>query len=243
MNPVRIAMWSGPRTVSTAMLRAWENRPDTVVVDEPLYAAYLAATGLEHPGREEVLASQPTDWRVVLASLTDGPVPGGAAIWFQKHMTHHLLPEHDRAQLVGLRHAYLLREPRALLASYARVRADPTLADLGLAQQVELYETFGGPVVDAADLLRDPEGVLRQLCEALGVPFEPVMLAWPAGPRASDGVWAPYWYDAVVASTGFAPYAAREVDLPPRLEELAARCQPYYDRLAAYRLLPTGAER
>ena len=240
MNPVRIAMWSGPRTVSTAMLRAWENRPDTVVVDEPLYAAYLAATGLDHPGRDEVLAAQSTDADAVLTALAEGPVPGGAAVWFQKHMSHHLLPAMDRSRLVGLRHAYLLREPRALLASYARVRADPTLADLGLAQQVELYETFGGPVVDSADVLRDPEGVLRQLCETLTVPFEPAMLAWPAGPRDTDGVWAPHWYDAVVASTGFAPYVAREVGLPPRLEQLAEQCQPYYDRLAAYRLPPTG---
>jgi hypothetical protein len=240
MNPVRIAMWSGPRTVSTAMLRAWENRPDTVVVDEPLYAAYLAATGLDHPGRDEVLAAQSTDWRVVVAALTAGPVPGGAAVWFQKHMSHHLLPAMDRGLLVGLRHAYLLREPRALLASYARVRAEPTLADLGVRQQVELYETFGGPVLDSADLLRDPEGVLRQLCATLRVPFATDMLAWPAGPRESDGVWAPYWYDAVIASTGFTPAVDRVVDLPPHLERLAQECQPYYDRLAAYRL--TGVE-
>src|ERR1700733_12583929 len=113
-------MWSGPRTVSTALMRAGENRPDTVVVDEPLYAFYLAATGLDHPGRDEVIASQPTSWPEVLRSLTSGPLPPGVTICYQKHMTHHLLPLVDRAALASLRHAFLIRDPRSLLASYAR---------------------------------------------------------------------------------------------------------------------------
>src|ERR1700722_2086686 len=170
-------MWSGPRTVSTALMRSWENRPDTVVADEPLYAFYLDRTGLVHPGRDEVIASQPTDWRVVLAALAD-PLPSGAAIGYAKHMTHHLLPEVDRAAFAPFRHAHLIRDPRQLLASYARARTEPTLADLGLVQQVEIFETFGGPVVDSADLLADPEGVLRALCDALGVPFDEAMLSW-----------------------------------------------------------------
>ena len=187
----RIAMWSGPRTVSTALMRAWENRPDTVVADEPLYAFYLDRTGLDHPGRDEVIASQPTDWRVVLAGLTSAPLPAGAVISYAKHMTHHLLPEVDRAALAPFRHAHLIRDPRELLASYARVRTEPTLADLGLAQQAEIFEAFGGPVVDSRDLLADPEGILRALCQALAVPFDHRMLAWPPGPRDTDGVWAP----------------------------------------------------
>ncbi len=143
----RIAMWSGPRTVSTALMRAFQNRPDTVVADEPLYAFYLDRTGLDHPGRDEVIASQPTDWRVVLAGLTSAPLPAGAVISYAKHMTHHLLPEVDRAALAPFRHAHLIRDPHELLASYARVRTEPTLADLGLAQQAEIFEAFGGPVV------------------------------------------------------------------------------------------------
>ena len=138
-----------------------------------------------------MIASQPTDWRVVLARLTSAPLPPGAAIGYAKHMTHHLLPEVDRAALAPFRHAHLIRDPRELLASYARVRTEPTLADLGLAQQAEIFETFGGPVVDSRDLLADPEGILRALCQALGVPFDGRMLAWPPGPRDSDGVWAP----------------------------------------------------
>jgi Sulfotransferase domain len=239
-SATRIAMWSGPRTVSTALMRAWENRPDTVVADEPLYAFYLDRTGLDHPGREAVIASQPTDWRVVLARLTGGPLPPGAVISYAKHMTHHLLPEVDRAALAPLRHAHLIRDPRELLASYARVRAEPTLADLGLAQQVEIFETFGGPVVDSRDLLTDPEGTLRALCRALDVPFDASMLSWPAGPRDSDGVWAPYWYGSVYASTGFAAYRAPAEPLPARLEPLARRCLPYFARLHAYRIPSRG---
>jgi Sulfotransferase domain len=239
----RIAMWSGPRTVSTALMRAWENRPDTVVTDEPLYAFYLDRTGIDHPGRAEVIASQSTDWRVVLARQTGAPLPPGVTIGYAKHMTHHLLPEVDRAALAPLRHAHLIRDPRELLASYARVRTEPSLDDLGLRQQAEIFETFGGPVVDSRDLLTDPEGILRSLCEALGVPFDTRMLSWPAGPRDSDGVWAPHWYASVHASTGFAPYRPPAEALPARLEPLAQRCLPYFARLHQYRISALGGTR
>ena len=226
-------MWSGPRTVSTALMRAWENRPDTVVTDEPLYAFYLTATGLDHPGRDEVIASQPQDWRAVLRELTAGPLPPGVTIYYQKHMTHHLLPSVDRSALAGLRHAFLIRDPRSLLASYARVRSAPTLADLGLRQQAEIFEEFGGPVLDSADLLAAPEPALRALCTALGVPFSAAMLSWPPGPRASDGVWAPYWYDNVRRSTGFVSPTGPvpPPDLDPALEPLLDECMPYYEKL------------
>ena len=226
-------MWSGPRTVSTAMMRAWENRGDTVVTDEPLYAFYLAETGLDHPGREEVIASQPVSWRAVLSSLARDPLPPGVTISYAKHMTHHVLPSVDLAAFAPFRHAFLIRDPRALLASYARVRSAPTASDLGLRQQARLHAEFGGPVIDSADLLADPEAGLRALCSALGVPFSPAMLSWPAGPRDSNGVWAPHWYDSVWRSTGFAPpkepSAAPALD--PSLEPLLEQCLPYYERL------------
>jgi hypothetical protein len=236
----RIAMWSGPRTVSTALMRAWENRPDTAVTDEPLYAFYLFRTALPHPARDTIIASQPADWRVVLAQQVDGPLPDGVSISYAKHMTHHLLPEVDRAALAPLRHAHLIRDPRELLASYARVRTEPDLDDLGLRQQAEIFETFGGPVIDSRDLLTDPEGILRALCRALDVPFDGAMLSWPPGPRDSDGVWAPYWYDSVHASTGFAAYRRPAEPLPARLEPLAERCVPYFERLHQYRISSQG---
>jgi Sulfotransferase domain len=237
-------MWSGPRTVSTAMMRAWENRPDTVVFDEPLYAFYLASTGLDHPGRDAVIASQPTSWQAVLSALADDPLPPGVTIGYAKHMTHHVLPSVDLAAFAPFRHAFLIRDPRSLLASYARVRSAPTLSDLGLRQQAWLFEEFGGPVIDSADLLAAPEAGLRALCAALGVPFSASMLSWPAGGRVTDGVWAPYWYDSVWRSTGFTQVPpGPSAGLAPSLEPLLEQCLPYYERLSENKIkveIPNG---
>lgn len=227
-------MWSGPRNLSTALMRSFGNRADCSVVDEPLYAAYLAATGLDHPGRDDVVASQPTSPAVVVEALTSGPV--ATPVQYQKHMTHHVLPSVPRAPLASLTHAFLVRDPERVLTSYAKVRAEPTLEDLGLPQQVELFETFGGPVVDAADVLRDPRGTLTLLCRSLDLDFDEAMLAWPAGPRDTDGVWAPHWYAGVEASTGFLTDGGSGDPLPDRLAPLLERCRPYYDALAPYRL-------
>ena len=236
-SPVRLAMWSGPRTVSTALMRSFGSRADTTVVDEPLYAYYLARTGVDHPGRDEVIASMPTDWRTVLDQLATAPLPAGTGVFYQKHMTHHLLAEVDRTALAGLAHAYLIRDPARLLSSYAKVRSRPTFADLGLEQQAEIFRTFGGPVIDSADILRAPRPSLEALCDALAITFDPAMLSWPPGPQPTDGVWARYWYDGVWGSTGFGSYAeAKPVDLAPDLAPLAAQCQPFYEELAGHRL-------
>ena len=238
MKVVRLAMWSGPRNISTAMMRSWAARTDCVVVDEPLYAFYLTHVDVDHPGHDEIVRSQPTDWRTVVRALTTAELPGGATVLYQKHMTHHVLPDIDRAILAPLRHAFLIRAPAEVLRSYSKVRGEPTLADLGLPQQVELFERFGGPVVDARDVLGDPPTALSALCAALGVGFDPAMVSWPAGPQDTDGVWAKHWYGSVWSSTGFAPYVVNDEPLPVHLEPLLDRCLPYYDSLAAYRLKP-----
>jgi len=229
-------MWSGPRNISTAMMRAWGSRADCHVVDEPFYAYYLERTGLAHPGRADVLAGQPVDWRVVAGSLTSGNVPEGATVVYQKQMAHHLLPEVDRSALAGLRHAFLIRSPEEVVASYARVRAEPTVFDLGFAQQAELFARFGGPVVDARDVLERPGPMLRALCQALDLLYDEAMLSWPPGRRPTDGVWGPHWYAGVWASTGFAPYRPSTAFLSERLVAVADACRPYYDALAAHRL-------
>ena len=243
--PIRIAMWSGPRNVSTAMMRAFGARRDCAVADEPFYAAYLAASGLAHPMREAVIASQPTDWRAVAAALT-GPVPEGKAIWYQKHMTHHMIPAFGRDWIDRCVNAFLIRAPEAVLASYAQKRDDFTLGEIGLPAQVALFdraaERLGDapPVVEGQDVLADPRGMLGALCAALGISFDEAMLSWPPGRRASDGVWAPAWYDAVEKSTGFAP-PRREVsfdDLPDSLKSVAEAARPLYERLARCKLAP-----
>ena len=231
---VRLAMWSGPRNISTALMRSWENRPDTHVVDEPLYAYYLHETGLNHPVRDEVIAAGETSWQVVVEQLT-APVGG---VFYQKHMTHHLLPQLPRDWIGSLTNILLIRDPAEVVASYVHSRADVTVEDIGVVQQSSLYEQLGEavPVIDAADFLRDPEGYSRWLCDHIGVEFTERMLHWPAGSRDSDGVWAPYWYDAVLASTGFEAYRPRTVELTGDALEVAQRSRPYYERLYEHRL-------
>jgi hypothetical protein len=241
--PIRVAMWSGPRNISTAMMRAFENRGDCVVSDEPYYAAYLVATGLDHPLRKEVIASQPTDPRAVAASLI-GPVPGGKPIWYQKHMTHHMISGFGRDWIDACVNAFLIRAPEAVLASYARKRSDFSLEEIGLPAQVELFERAAGrlghapPVLEGRDVLANPEGMLRALCGACGIEFDPAMLTWPAGSRASDGAWAPVWYEEVERSTGFASPRAETGfnDLPDSLKRIAEGARPLYEKLARHRL-------
>jgi hypothetical protein len=234
---VRVAMWSGPRNLSTALMRAFETRPDTVVVDEPFYAVYLHRTGLDHPGRDEVLASQPTDPAEVVRRL-QAPLADGVRVHYAKHMTHHLDAVEDLAWTTGFRNVLLVRDPAEVVASYVRSRQSCEPADIGLLQQERLLDTWTDPppVLDAGDFLRDPEGHLRWLCDWLGIDFTPAMLAWPAGPRPSDGVWAPHWYDAVHRSTGFEPWRPREVALTPHDAAVADACRPAYDRLHALRV-------
>lgn len=234
-------MWSGPRNISTALMRSFGNRPDAFVSDEPLYAHYLAETGLPHPGRDEILAACDADWRRVAAHLS-GPVPGGKALWYQKHMAHHLLPRIGRAWLGALEHAFLIRDPREMLISLDKVTPNPRVADTGLPQQLALFEEVRGrtgrtpPVVDARDVLAAPEGVLRALCGALAIPFLPEMLSWAPGRRATDGVWAPHWYASVEASTGFEAPPRRDEELPAHLRDVHARCVGPYEALHEVRL-------
>ena len=231
---VRLAVWSGPRNISTALMRSWENRPDTRVVDEPLYAYYLHETGLDHPARDEVIAAGETSWQAVVEQLT-APTDG---VYYQKHMTHHLLPQLPRDWISRLSNVLLIRDPAEVVASYLHSRTDVTVDDIGVVQQVALWEQLGGdvPVIDAADFLRDPETHLRWLCDHIGVEFTDRMLHWPAGPRDSDGVWAPYWYDAVLASTGFEPYRPRSIELSGAALDVAEASRPYYDQLYDNRL-------
>jgi hypothetical protein len=241
LKPLRLAMWSGPRNISTAMMRSWENRGDCAVVDEPLYAHYLRETCLDHPGREAVIAAGQTDWRLVASALT-GAVPGGHAIFYQKHMTHHLLPHIERGWLTQLTHVFLVRDPRRVLGSYIKSRPSVTAEDIGVKQQLEIFNYVRAatgvspPVIDAGEFLQAPERQLRALCDHLGIEFTPAMLAWPAGPRASDGVWAPYWYDSVYRSTGFEAGPEAPMDLPARYRGIVDEVMPAFEELYALRL-------
>ena len=237
---VRVGMWSGPRNISTAMMRAFENRPDTVVVDEPLYAAYLARTGIDHPVRDEVIASQPTDLAAAVEGLR-APLAPGRSVHYAKHMSHHVERDMDLDWTLRFRNVLLIREPAEVVASYVRARESCEPDDIGVPQQgwlLDMWDRDGAdvPIVDARDFLQAPEAHLRRLCDWLGVPFTDRMLTWPPGPRASDGVWAPHWYAAVWASTGFEPWRPRAIALSEHDAAVAEACRATYEALYERRL-------
>ncbi|MEO8547150.1 MAG: HAD family hydrolase [Sphingomicrobium sp.] len=238
---LRIAMWSGPRNLSTAMMRSFGNRADTFVSDEPFYGAFLKTSGADHPLREEVIAAMDCDWESVMSTLRGAP-PEGVPIWYQKHMWHHMVGPIGYDDFAGFTHAFLIRDPERMIPSYLRQREAAAFEDFALDRQAEFFEReadrlgYAPPVIDADDVLEDPDGVLSELCDRLGIDWDPAMLSWPAGRRPTDGPWAPHWYAAVEASTGFGAPEREPVELPDGARRLAERCRPYYDRLAEHRI-------
>jgi hypothetical protein len=238
---LRIAMWSGPRNISTAMMRAWGNRSDTSVCDEPFYACYLKKTGREHPGADEVIAAGETDWRKVIEQLA-GPIPGHKRIFYQKQMTHHLLPEIDRTWLGAITNCFLIRDPAEVIVSYLKKNNDPAPEDIGFVQQAEIFdwvrEQTGAipPVIDARDVIENSGKILRSLCDAIGVEFTESMLSWPPGLRATDGIWAKHWYNEVATSTGFRKAPTPAAPIPERLRAVHDQSRECYERLYQYRL-------
>lgn len=236
-----IAMWSGPRNISTAMMRSWENRPDTYVHDEPFYAHYLTQTDYNHPGKEEVIAAYENDWQAVVEMLT-GEIPEGKTIYYQKHMTHHMLPHMSLDWIGSVTNCFLIREPRAMLASFMRVFPNPTLEQTGLPAQIMLFDKVKEltgeipPVLDSRDVLKNPRDILSKLCDAIDVPFYENMLLWRAGKRDTDGNWAKYWYASVEESTGFMPYQPKDITLPDHVQDVLAECEAIYEQMYEHRL-------
>ena len=238
---IRIAMWSGPRNLSTAMMRSFGSRGDTFVSDEPFYGCFLKTTAADHPMREETIAAMDCDWHSVMAALR-GPVPDGSPVWHQKHMCPHMAGPVGYEDFSGFRHAFLIRDPKRMIASYMRKRESAAFESFGLDRQAEFFEReadrlgHAPPVIDANEVLENPEGVLSRLCDALRISWDPAMLSWSSGRRETDGPWARHWYGAVEKSTGFGPPETAPVDLPDDARRLAERCRPYYDYLAAHRI-------
>ncbi|MBM3215897.1 sulfotransferase family protein [Candidatus Poribacteria bacterium] len=231
----RICLWSGPRNVSTAVLYAFAQRPDTRALDEPLYAHYLRVSDADHPGKADVLASMENDGERVVRDVILGPCD--VPVLFMKQMAHHLV-EIDRSFMRHTVNVILTRDPAEVVTSLARVLDDPTLRDTGFRMQYELIDQLRGlgqepPVLDARELLLDPPGVLGELCALIGIPFDEAMLSWEPGPKPVDGVWAPHWYANVHRSTGFEPYRPKREPVPDRLKPLLDECQPYYESMYA----------
>ena len=232
-------MWSGPRNISTAMMRAWENRTDTSVIDEPFYAHFLETTGIDHPLSDQVIADGETDWRKVAERLTQRPPHG---IFYQKHITTHWMDHFSSEWLDKIEHVFLIREPEPVVASYANKRLNLTAYDLGYSQQSDLFNLIfkrtgrRPPVIDSRRFLDNPEMQLRNLCEILNIEFQENMLNWPAGSRASDGIWESHWYDAVRKSTEFGPVNSKPISLDEHQTHIAQLCRHHYDALASFAL-------
>jgi hypothetical protein len=240
----RIAMWSGPRNLSTALMRSFSSRNDTAVLDEPFYAHYLLETGIAHPDREKVIATYPTDSEKIIDLIT-GPIPAGKSIWYQKHMAHHMLPHIDSQKLLepgSLTHAFLIRNPAEVINSYTKIHAAMSIEETGLPYQLDLFSRIQKitgkipPVIDAKDILIDPRRTLSRLCSALGIEFTDQMLHWPAGSHPSDGNWAPHWYENVYRSTGFERYEPKPQSVPAQYQTLLDQSRTFYDQLAAHKL-------
>ena len=233
-------MWSGPRSISTALMRSFENRQDTFVTDEPFYAYYLKKTGIVHPFREEVIEGGNTDWNSIADEIT-GSIPEGKDIWYQKHMAQHNLPGKNLKWVESLQNCLLIRHPLEVISSYSKKYEISSISQLGYTQQTVLFTTLtdmGVPlqVLDAGDVLKNPDQMLKLFCKKLGIPFYREMLTWPVGRRESDGIWGQYWYGSVEASTGFHPYNKNKGDLPSKYQDIYMACLEEYQYLYQYRI-------
>ena len=234
-------MWSGPRNISTAMMRSFSSRSDTRVSDEPFYGCFLKESGADHPMAAEIIADMACDWRAVAADLSR-EAPGGEPLWYQKHMTHHMVGPLAPDDLIGFTHAFLIRDPARVVASYVAKRESVTPEDVGVAAQRAFFERetdrlgHAPPVLDSADVLRNPAGTLKALCGALDIAWDPAMLSWSAGRHPEDGIWASHWYERVEASTGFAARETAAPDLPASLRAVAEACRADYAAMAKHAL-------
>jgi len=237
----QLSMWSGPRNISTAMMRSFGNRPDCVAVDEPFYAHYLAKTGLEHPMRAEILKSQPQQWQTVIKQL-DKALPPEKSLLYLKHMTQHMLPEIDRAALLDHVHCFLIRDPRLVIASFAAKWDQIDANATGFHQQLELYHYYSrhsptAPIIiEGEDIQKSSREILQKLCAACNIPFSDRMLSWERGKKPEDGVWGAHWYNSVENSTGFTAYKPKPINLTPEQEQLAKELDPVYQELKCLKL-------
>ncbi len=241
-EPIRIAMWSGPRNISTAMMRSFGGRKDCAVTDEPFYGAFLKTTGIRQPMADEVIASMDCDWKSVTEAMR-GPIPDGKPIWYQKHMPHHMVTDVSIADFPDHRHAFLIRDPAKVVASYAVKRVEVTVEDLGYQRQLEYVDSIAensgkAPIIlDSADILRNPEAHLKALCKGLDIPWDNGMLQWVAGTRESDGVWASHWYNRVVNTTGFgSPETSSTSTLTKAEQRVADESRPFYEQLSKHKM-------
>ncbi len=234
---MKIAMWSGPRNLSTAMMYSFGARSDFAIWDEPFYAAYLSKSGANHPMRDEIMAAHESDPAMV-AAMCSGSIPDGKPNFYMKHMGLHMLDGFPMDWAQDCINVHLIRHPARVVASYGAKRDEVTLDDIGFRQQVEVFDKVGGVVIDSHDIRDDPEGMLRKLCATVDLPFDPAMLHWPSDGHKSDGIWASHWYGAVHRSTGFAGAEGPLPDLDGEAAKLSNDAYEFYAQLSDRKISP-----
>ena len=233
-------MWSGPRNISTALMRSFENRPDCAVSDEPFYCHYLYKTGIDHPMRDKIIENGNSDWNSIVSEIT-GSIPDGKEVWYQKHMAHHNLPGYNLEWTQKLTNCILIRHPKDVILSYLEKYEIESAKQLGYDQQLELLHlliNLDAPflVLDASDVLKNPEGMLKLICKKLSIPFYIEMLSWPPGRRKNDGIWGKHWYGSVEDSTCFQSYVEKMGNLLPKHQDIYSTCLESYKELYLYRI-------
>ena len=237
-----IAMWSGPRNISTALMRSFENRSNCFVSDEPFYSYFLHKTRLKHPLRDEIIKSGLIDYNEIIKYIT-GPIPSSKKLWYQKHMAHHILPGLDMNWIKNMRNCLLIRHPSEVILSYSKKNEINSIQQLGYSQQIGIYkmlsEEIGNPpiIIDAQDLLQEPKKMLINICENLRIKFDEKMLSWPLGSRETDGIWGEYWYKQVEDSVGFKPYIKTDRIIPSKYQIIYDKCMRHYDFLYQNRII------
>ena len=241
MNKIYIAMWSGPRNLSTALMRSFENRTDTTVIDEPFYAHFLKQTNLNHPGRDEIISTQDSNWDSIVKRIT-GPIPQNKSIWYQKHMAQHNLEGCDITWIKNFQNCILIRDPKYVIPSYNKEHSLSDEKLLGYSQQLDLIQMLEDekgvtpPIFDATDILKSPEQALKKICISVGISFSDKMLKWPRGKRKSDGIWAKYWYGNVENSSGFKPFQKKNIIIDKELIPLYDKCLEGYNSMYEKRI-------
>ena len=240
-NNIKIGMWSGPRNISTALMRSFENRLDTTVIDEPFYAYFLKKTGIKHPVYKKVIDSYSTSWDHIANNLI-GPIPDGKNIWYQKLMTHHWLKGEPLDWVKSIHNCFLIRHPKKVIISYLKIHNQINPELIGLPQQLHIFnqvvkKTNKIPIViSSEDILKNPKLMLSQLCDLLEIPFSNQMLEWPEGTRDTDGIWSKYWYQNVVKTTSFSQPKNNKEELPNQFTEVLEECMYYYQKMEKYKI-------
>ena len=240
-SPKKIGMWSGPRNISTALMRSFENRSDTAVLDEPFYAYFLNETGIKHPIYKQVIQTYETSWKNISNTLT-GPIPNGKSIWYQKLMTHHWVKNAPLDWLEKIHNCFLIRNPKQVIISYLKIHNNITPELIGLPQQLHIFNTVVKKtnkipiVISSEDILENPKLMLELLCNLLDIPFSDQMLQWPKGTRDSDGIWGEYWYKNVVQTTSFKKPLNQTEKMSDRLANLLEECMSYYKQMEKYKI-------